>query len=240
MEPIVSGTTTERIARTTLVTVLVSGFAIWFLWDGYVRYPRDNARQLLESLGLDRNQTLTINPKLTTAEARRLMGAVRNRAPYDEAEAVLGDPAIEHGDQAYYLGPGGHLRLRVASGRVAAIAWIDGVHSEMSQALQRWLGYVLGLFGLILLVRFVRVVTTRVSLTDAGLKVRGHPTVPFSAIKSLRRERSGKIGLIDLGYEVNGQKRVARLDNYVINKYDAVLTAICEQTGLADPRRADD
>ena len=38
MQPISSGTTTERIARSTLLVVLVNGFAVAFLWDGYVGY----------------------------------------------------------------------------------------------------------------------------------------------------------------------------------------------------------
>lgn len=240
MEPIISGTTTERIVRATLAAVFVNGFAFSFLWDGYVGYSRENGRQLLRSLGLDAHRTLDVDPELTVAKARRLTGSVQRGTPYNELEPTLGDPMLQHKDQVFYLGPGGHIQVGLRDGRVADIAWVKGVHSETSQAWQRWLGYLLGILGMILLFRLVRAVTTRVSLTDAGLTVRGHPPIPFSAMKSLRPEPSGKIGLIDLDYDIDGKVAVVRLDDYVIKKYDAILKVICEQTGLTDPRTASD
>ena len=239
MEPIISGTTLERIVRATLVTVMVCGAAIWFLWDGYVSYSRENARQLLQLMGLDAGQELTVDPELTSARARELAASVRKGSSRDDLKATLGPPSLTHKDQAYYLGPGGHLEVTFERGRVVAVVWVDGVRSEMSQALQRWLGYALAVLGLALLIRFIRVVITRVSLTEAGLLIRGHPEIPFTAMKSLRPERSGKVGLVDLAYEVGGQKGVIRLDDYVIREYDGVLNAICEKTGLPDPRKND-
>ncbi|MGD2108727.1 MAG: hypothetical protein PVI86_04985 [Phycisphaerae bacterium] len=240
MEPIISRTTTERILRTTLVTVLVCVGGIWFLWDGYVGYERDNARQLLRTLGLDPDQAVRVDGELTRENAEALVERFRKGASYGDLESSCGAPSIKKADQAFYLGPGGHLVVSIDGGQVGAIEWVEGVHSEASQALQRLLGYVLGVVGVFMLVRFVDVVTTRVTVTDAGLTIRGHPTIPFSDMKALRADASGKVGLVDLEYDREGKKSVARLDDYVIQEYEAVLSSICEHSGLPDPRKRRD
>jgi len=239
MEPIISGTTTERIVRATLVTAMLCGAAIWFLWDGYVSYARENVQQLLQTLGLDADQELSVDPGLTDARARELEASIPVGSSHDDLKAALGPPSLTHKDQVYYLGPGGHLRITIERGSVAAVEWAKGIHWESSQAHQRWLGYVLAIFGLVFLVRLFRVVTTRVSLTEGGFLIRGHPEIPFAAMKSLRPESSGKVGLVDLEYDIDGRKGVIRLDDYVIREYDHMLNAICEKTGLPDPRKKD-
>ncbi len=240
MQPISSGTTTERIARATLLVVLINGFAILFLWDGYVGYARDNARQLAQSLGLALDAPPAINPKLTAGEAQRLMQQVRKGADSGAVTAVLGEAAFTHAADAYYLGPGGHLRVIWDAGRVADVAWKEGIRSETDQALQRWIGLALGALGVILIVSFIRVVTTRVSLTEAGLKVRGKPGIPFATMTGLRPHRSGDTRRLELHYSLDGHEGSVKLDNYVVKKLPAIVEAICEQTGLPDPHQTKD
>jgi hypothetical protein len=240
MEPIVSGTTTEKIVRAALLAALVSAFAIAFLWDGYVDYARENVRELARSLGLDPDQSISINDRLTASEAQRLIQEVGRGVAYVTAEDVLGRPSLDAQDQVYYVGPGGHIRLHIDRGRVSDIEWITGVHSETDQMAQRWLGHLLGIIGLVLIFRVFRILTMRISLTDAGLKVRGRPVIPFASMTALRAEPSGKIGLIDLEYELDGRKEVLRLDDYAVKEYEAILAAICEHASLADPRPAGD
>ena len=238
MQPIVSGTTTERIVRTTLLTVLVSAFAIAFLWDGYVGYARENAGQLIQSLGLDPDTSPPINQGLTAAKARRIIDEIEGAGTATAAKTALGEPTIERGNDTFYLAPGGHLHIRLEQSRVTDIEWVDGAHTETDQAMQRLLGQLMGLVGLALFCQFVRVLATRVSLTDAGLKVRGRSLIPFAAMTTLRAGSSGKTGLVHLEYTRNGRKGLLRLDNYVIRQSDAIIAAICEQTGFPDPRRS--
>jgi hypothetical protein len=237
MQPIVSGTTTERIVRTTLLTILVNGFAIAFLWDGYVGYARENAGQLIQSLGLDLDTSPPINQGLTAAKARQIVDEIERAGTVTAVKTALGKPTIERGGDAFYLAPGGHLHIRLEQSRVTGIEWVDGAHTETDQAMQRLLGQLMGLVGLALLCQFVRVITTRVSLTDTGLKVRGMSLIPFTAMTTLRASSSGKTGLVHLEYTRNGRKGVLRLDNYVIKRFDAMIGAICEQTGFPDPRQ---
>lgn len=239
MEPIRSRTTTERIVRATLLMVLINGFAVAFLWDGYVGYARRNAAELVGSLGLADEASREINPALTSAEAGRLMQDVESGADAAGVAAVLGPPAIEHGDDTYYLGPGGHLRIRWDQGRVARVLWTDGVHTERDLAIQRWFGYVLAVLGVIYIIHFIRVVTTRVSLTDAGLRLGGALRIPFDAMTALRPDRSGRSGRAELEYTLDGQKGAVRLDSYVVKELPAIVTAICEQKGFTNPFQSD-
>jgi len=151
----------------------------------------------------------------------------------------LGSPAIERGKDAYYLAKGGHLRVRWDQDRAAVAEWIDGVHTETDLAIQRWFGYVLGLLGVIYIIQFVRVVTTRVSLTDQGLKLRGRALIPFAAMRSLRRDRSGRSARVELGYSLGGRDGFVRLDDYVIKKLSAIVAAICGQKGFTNPLSLD-
>ena len=240
MQQIVSGTTRERMIRSSLGVIFVSGFAIAFLWDGFAGYPRDNARQLLSTLGLDSSERHTIDPKLTASEARKL---VEEFVPGTDAAAVtdrLGPPIFEHGRDSYYLGPGGHLRARIEEGRVLNVEWTDGPHTETDLTYQRWIGYVLATVGLAFIFRFLRVVGTRVSLNDAGLKVGSRPRVPFDAMTALRADDSGKGGRIELSYSIDGRNGRVRLDDYVVKDFSAIVTAICERAGFPNPHEPDD
>jgi len=52
MEPIVSGTTTERIVRTALLALLFSVFSGMFFHDGLIAYPRENMEVVVKALGV--------------------------------------------------------------------------------------------------------------------------------------------------------------------------------------------
>ncbi|UCC31192.1 MAG: hypothetical protein JSU86_02730 [Phycisphaerales bacterium] len=239
MQPIRSGTTTERIVRTTLLVLLTNGFGIAFLWDGYVGYARDNAEQLVGSLGLEPDPFPAITPEVTSAEAHRVIQDVSPGTAAAAVEALLGGPTLEHGDDMYYVGPGGHLRIRLDRGRVAGVKWIDGIHSESELAHQRWIGYGLGALGVLFLLHFIRVVTTRVTLTDEGLKIRGRPLIPFAAMEALRAGGSGKSRRVELGYSLDGRRGLLRLDEYVVRHLPAIVAAICERKAFTNPLKPD-
>ena len=239
MQPIRSGTTTERIVRTTLLVVLTNGFAIAFLWDGYVGYARENAEQLVGSLGLKPDPFPAITPELTSVEARRFVQEVSPGTNAAAVKALLGEPTLDHGDDIYYLGPGGNLRIRLDRGRVTGVKWVDGIHPESELAHQRWIGYGLGALGVLFILHFIRVVTTCVTLTNEGLKIRGRPLIPFAAMDALQADRSGRSGRVELEYSLAGRRGLLRLDQYVVKHLPAIVAAICERKDFTNPLKAD-
>lgn len=235
MHPIISRTTTERIVRATLAALLINGFAIAFLWDGYVGYARKNVEQLVVSLGLDLHPLPVIDKNFTAMAGDQLARELREGLSSEEVETRLGAAALSHGDDLYYLGPGGHLRIHLDHARVESAEWIDGIHAETDLAWQRWIGYALAVFGMASAVQFLRVVTIRVSLTGEGLKVRGGQRIPFSAMTKLLADRSGKGRGVKLEYSVDGRMGSVKLDDYDVKKLPEIVAAICEQTGFSDP-----
>ncbi len=235
MQSIRSGSTTERVVRVTLVAALINTFAIAFLWDGCVGYARKNAAQVAQTLGVTVDLSSVINRKLTADEAKHLTERIKVGDSRTTVAAVLGEPSIEQGGFAYYLGAGGHLRVRWDGGKAMEVEWYDGIHTETDLAFQRGLGYALSALGLVFLAHFFLVLTTRVSLTDAGLKVRGRPIIPLGAIKSLRAVPSSKVGRVELEYSRDGSMQVVRLDHYGVKELPAILAAICDKTGLDNP-----
>ncbi len=239
MEPIRSGTTTERIVRAIAMTTLINGFASAFLWDGHVGYARQNAKQLPQLLGLSDEATPPINPALKAAEAQQLMRGIPQKANRDAVQNILGPPSLEHGDRTYYVGPGGHLRVQWDRDQVAGIEWVDGIHTETDLTFQRWFGYVLGVFGAIYLVYFVRVLTFRASLTNAGLQIHCKPLIPFDAMKGLCRRDQRRGRRVELEYTSGGEKQTLLLEDYIIRKMPEIVTAICRQKGFTDPFNPD-
>ena len=144
-------------------------------------------------MGLATEVVPDIDPALTADEANRLIEDLKSGADIAAVESALGNPTLTHGDDTYYIGPGGHLHVRWDRDRMTSVRWIDGARADDTDlAVQRWLGYALSLLGLIYIIQFVRVVTTRVSLTDQGLKIRGRPEIPFGAMAVVRRDRSAR------------------------------------------------
>lgn len=235
MQPIHSGTTTERLVRSSMLTALICGFAIAFLWDGYVGYPRDNARQLMHSLGLSTDAAPVINQELTELLADRVLRDVPSGEPVERLTAGLGRPSFEHGDGVYYLGPGGHVRAGRRSDRIQDLAWVPGPHTETDLTLQKWCGYVLAVFGAVLVVLLVRVLRTRATLTQDGLHVRGKPLISFEVMTSLRPDQSRRGTGVRIEYKLNDSSGVIRLDDYTFKRYDAIVSAICERKHFPDP-----
>ena len=153
--------TTEQVVRSALTLALVGGFAFWFLWDGYVGYARENAASLAESLNLDRGSLTVVDVKLTAAEGSRLEQKLTQETSPQAVEELLGSPALVHGEDWYYLGPAGHLRVHMERGRVRGAQWTAGKHTETDLAWQRGIGFALAVLGIAAGVYLVRVLASR-------------------------------------------------------------------------------
>lgn len=242
MQPIHSQTTTERKVRTAAFMILFLGAGAWFLYDGLIGYPNQNlaaAFTALQSEGIidEVPDPLpdVINRGVTAAYVRALP------APIDIASVrtAVGDPGLtaEDGGKVCYFGPGGVLILTVDGARVIDHRWVAAAHDhdEGEQRNQVYLGSALVALGLVWVFVLVRVLRTRVALTDAGLTIGGAAPIPFDAMTGIRAERYAKTGRLDLDYTIDGRARSIRLDNYVIREFRPIITAICERKGFDNP-----
>ena len=235
MQSIVSGTSTERVVRTLLLMLLIDGFTVAYLWDGYVGYARQNANELVRLHGLPSDAALPINSTLTASEGLRLAQAVKTGDGLSAVTSVLGQPSLEHGGDAYFLGPGGWLKVPLTGGRDASAAWTNGSKTESDQQWQRWIGYALAGGGLVVGVRLALVLATRLTLSDGGLQIRGRALIPFDAIIALRSDPSGPAGCVEVEYSLKGRSARLRLDVYVFKRLPDIVAAICERKGFLNP-----
>jgi len=235
LQSIVSGTSTERIVRTLLLMLLVDGFTIAYLWDGYVGYARQNAQELVRLLGLPPNAAPSINAAMTAAVAQRIVREVKPGGELTAITSIIGQPVLEHSGDAYYLGPGGWLKVQSSGSRIENITWTDGPKTEADQQWQRWIGYALAFGGLIVAVRLALVLATRLVLSNAGLQVNRRPLIPFDSITALRADPTGGSGCVELEYSLDGRSHRVRLDRYVFQRLPEFVATICERKGFTDP-----
>lgn len=235
MQSIVSGTSTERVVRTLLLMLLIDGFTVAYLWDGYVGYAKQNSEEFIRLLGLPIDAAPSTNASLTEGLAQRIALEVPPGSELSTVASIVGEPSLEHGGDAYYLGPGGWLKVQMTGSRVASIAWTNGPKSESDQQWQRWIGYGLAFGGLLAAVRFAMVIATRMTLSDEGLKVGNRSLIPFESMTVLRADPKGGTACVELEYSLDGKLHRARLDRYVFKRLPEIVASICEQKGFANP-----
>jgi hypothetical protein len=263
MQPIVSGTTTERIVRTALLLLLFGGLSVWSFLDGYIDYPRENVVKALEGKGIEVPKPPPAVHKEITAERYEVVfpressdrPAVRGRDRGAESLGKLlqrldvqspatlstivdriGVQPFRYDDKAMFFGPGGFLQFTVAVDHVTSCGWTAGPeYTETDLFVQKCQAFGLAPVGLVLLFQLVRVLRTRVTLNDEGLTLRGKATVPFDAMTGFSADMYDRKGWLELDYSLYGQKRALRLDNYVIQEFRPIIEAICERTGLENP-----
>ena len=234
MQRIVSGTSTERVVRTLLLMLLIDGFTVAYLWDGYVGYARQNANELVRLLGLPPDAAPSINSTLTESEGQRIAKTAKAGDELASVTAVLGRPSLEHGGDVYFLGPGGWLKVQLTNNRIASVTWTNGPKTESDQQWQRWIGYALAVGGLIVAVRLALVLATRLTLSDDGLW-RGKQLIPLDSITTLRADPTGRSGCVEIEYSQNGRLHRLRLDRYVYKRLPEIVATLCEQKGFTNP-----
>ena len=235
MQAITSGTSLERVIRTLLLMVLIAGFAVAYLWDGYVGYARRNAEELVTLLGEMPASLPLANPLLTAAEGRRMSQAAIPGDGSSAIPSVLGQPTLRRGNDAYFLGAGGWLKVQWTGDRIVGVAWTDGPKTESDQRWQRWIGYALAVGGLIVAVRVALVLATQLTLSDEGLQIRGQRLIPLDAITALRADPSGRAGCVEIEYSLAGRSQRLRLDVYVYKRLPEIVVAVCERKGFLNP-----
>ncbi len=235
MTPITSGTTMERIVRTLLVSVLVDVFAVWYLWDGFIGYERQNAREFTRLMGMPADASPDVHHDLSSVTGRRWVDELKTGTPFADLVDRLGSPTFRRSDAAYYLGPTGWLKVELRGDTLQRATWTSASHSESDLQLQRWIGFALLAFGLGATFQLARVVTTRAALSAEGLRISGRESISFDAMIELRKPSSCRVGVVELVYEIDGRRNVAKLDEYVIKELSSIVAAICEFKSFDNP-----
>jgi len=235
MKPIISGTTTERMLRSGLVALLISVFAGWYLYDGFVGYPRANLAALLSLLGREGAAPPPIDPAVTAEAARQEVAVLERGGDPEEVYRRRGPPSLQHEMHVYYVGPGGYLRFEIERGRIVRPEWVPGAHSETDLRWQKVIGFGLAAVALILVARFLIVVTTRAALSEAGLKAPGRPLIPWEAMRAVSADEFGRTATAEITYADGERTATARLDGYVIARLPEIIAEICEEKGLPNP-----
>ncbi len=223
------GTTTERFVRAAVFVVLVDVFAIMFLWDGFIGYQSNNAAQLVALLGLSETQAPVVNPRVTRDKGTELAESQGRGLNATTIEEAFGKASLENGDAAYYVGPGGWLSVTHRGGEISQIEWTDGKHTASDQEWQRYIGYALALLSLYASYGFMKIVGTRITITDEGIRVFGRPPVGWDAISGITLGNSGVVSL-----DVEGGESI-QIDEYDYKGVDLIVGTICERKGFANP-----
>lgn len=237
--PIHSGSSHQRMMRVMSLTVMVIGFAATFLLDGYRGYPHRNLQELGKHLGLSSTEVLPIEirPELTAAKAKELIDIIGQERPRDASAltGLLGQPSYFRGQEFYYVGEAGWLRVDWHSTDGARAEWVGAGKSETDIAWQKWIGFGLLVIGWALLVHLLRVVFFRASLTEAGLKIGRRPFIPLDAITSIRADNFQKTGRVEIRASVEGREIVVATDDYEVKELKSLVAAICNARGFENP-----
>ena len=211
MEPIRSGTTTERIVRTSILTAVLVLYALWCFKDAYYTYPQKNMERLVENLQTrpDPANYPPTDPRVTLAQIQRIRDSIERGKIPQEAELadLLGPPVVREGDTDFYFGPAGAARVVMKDGVVKKIAWLKGEKSDGDLFMQKVMGVAVGALALLMLIQWVRVVTTRAELTEDGLRVNSQGGLRFGrlATGAVRcYDRPGLAGLQEEGLGGSG------------------------------------
>jgi hypothetical protein len=121
MQAIQSGTTTERIVRTTLLAAMFTGYAAWSLYDGFVSYPRENLVQTMtNTLAVPADAEM---PEMSAGVTRRACEAIALAERREKVASRLGAEPHIHSRSLLLFGKSGHLSVEVAGEVATDITW---------------------------------------------------------------------------------------------------------------------
>ncbi|NOS99043.1 MAG: hypothetical protein HOP29_00260 [Phycisphaerales bacterium] len=241
MSTIISPPPAERVLRSVTMMAVLAGFSGWFVYDGFLGWPRQNLATSVQALFPIPDPLPAIDSRITAPTADAVRGEFNAAGRFTRGDLLrrLGEPAwsgtVEGTTHAWYFGPGGVLKVAMTGDLVSAVNFQSGGHDESELRWQKILGFGLTPFALFAVFRLMRDLTTRVRLDDAGLKLAGHPAIPYSAMTSLDAARYRKKGIVTLAYDLNGSSRRVRLDEYAIRDFRPIVRIICDRRGFDVP-----
>lgn len=220
-------------------TVIFLGFALYFVYDGALGWPRKNRVEAERKLAApepfggqvkyDRlGETPTKNDfdKLLKGRPTRL----------DQVRAALGEPTFTKDADHYFMSRYGYARVSSRSGTVALSPtdWVTWAKTRDEIRQQFVWAIVPALPGLYFLWRLIKAMTLRVTIDDEGMVYSGR-RIAFADMVSLR-DYNPK-GWIDLYYNAGAAQRKLRLDNEKVKLFDEIIAAICDAKGFRNEQQ---
>ncbi len=240
MAEIRSRVTLEQIIRKGIFVGMVVVFAVYFAYDGYIGYPRQNLDEIRKDkpdmVPLERPP---INWRVTVENTARIQAD--QLTSLAKVEELLGEPDFRSDDglSSYWFGPAVAMKVTTIGRDVIPRGNIHrataAYKSELSIRFQKILAFVLAAFGIPLIAHYVRVLTYSVRLNDQGLKISGKPLIPFETMTDLDDSRYREKGWLNLRYRHDGQDASVRLDDYWIRDFAALVDTLCQRKGLQNP-----
>jgi hypothetical protein len=239
MQPIKTANTLERIIRNGIMTVMVLGFGVYFLYDAYIGYPAQNLRALRQELPPEQQEAAVISPAVRAGDVGRFSAGSR----LEVAEEQLGPPAwkgpseVRGGHKAVWFGPGGCLIIPYAAAGVITDepTWRDGPKTETDLFVQHVLGVILTPLGVLLVLRLLAMPFVGVTLSDAGLKPTGRSLIPYEAMVDWDTREFKEKRRITLHYTQAGKPRLFVLDEYRLAAFKLIVEEIARRKGFPNP-----
>lgn len=218
--------------------VLFLAFAGYFIYDGAIGYPnriRTNAEEKLAAPthfnGALRWEDLRDTPLKPDYDAMQATNPVSR----EQVVALLGEPALTKGSEAYYVSRYGYGKITMMGTRVGKIdEWVPWYKTQAEVQGQFYWALLPGLIGLYFVWKLYKAVTLRVVLDDEGMVYAGQ-RVSYAQMVALR-DYSPK-GWIDLYYKDGDTERKLRLDHEKVAKFDEIVELICQEKGFRNEVR---
>lgn len=220
--------------RTIMFLVMFLGGAAWFAKDGWYSWPRANREWAASAMGVAPD-SFTPNPEVTIAHLEKFFKDSGDRALLpDDVRTRFGEPTLSRDGEKWYVGPDAYLK--VVNGRLELPPG-KATHSAGNIEAQKIFAAGLAVLAVFFLVRLVRIMTTRVVLDEEGLRYNGR-RIGWGQMTGLRSGDYERKGWVDLEYTDAGATRLFRLDSYHVDRFDEIVTAICERKGFSSPLNA--
>ncbi len=102
----------------------------------------------------------------------------------------------------------------------------DGFHSDVDLAVQKAIVVFLSVATIVAIWWYKRCQKRRATADEAGLSPAEGIMIPWDAITKIDNTRWKRTGIVDLAYVENGEEKMAKLDDYLLDGLPPVLNEV--------------
>jgi len=227
-----SRTTRETLIRLGIVTLACAVFCIMFLWDGLVKYPRENLDFAREKFP----QEITPIPPMNPLVTRKAIDQIHKSMSLEEVEQVLGEPAFNNDVEVFWVGRTGYIWVKLNRARlVEQSTWEDAQHTRSDLQWQKVGAVVSALLAIIGLAFLIRAARIKVVLDETGLTCNCGRTIEWEHMRSLDTSLYKRKGWVMLHFEHGGTAGQQKLHSFHIAKFKEIVTEVCARKGFDSP-----
>ncbi len=213
-------------------TILFLGFALWFVFDGAVRYPAANRKEAEQRLaapepfgGRLKYDDLGETPTKADFDRLKQSKPEQIREQLDKLQSTRTEGPGRSAE--YCVGRYGYIK--VEGKHTPNITWQPWKRDKSELRAQFYWAIVPLIPGLYFLWRLYKAATLRATIDDEGMTYGGQ-RIALADMVSLR-DYSPK-GWIDLHYKVGDGEKKLRLDNEKVLRFDEIVDALCQAKGF--------